>query len=159
MGFWDVSPFGNDGAADFAYDLDEATTEARIKLIGDVLEGVATTDEPEIWDAPRAVAAAALVPAQCPGGHPIRSGHGPLTPMPAFPGYCRELAIEALDRIVAPPSWLADFWADASERAAWRRTVADLRKVLDPPQAEVLFDLESDPRTGQGPLPMIGNGP
>src|SRR5690348_7074160 len=37
MGTWDVEPFGNDDAADFANDLDEASTQDRIEMIGSVL--------------------------------------------------------------------------------------------------------------------------
>ncbi|MEU9829731.1 DUF4259 domain-containing protein [Micromonospora chersina] len=141
MGFWDVSPFGNDDAADFAGDLDEATVEARVELVGSVLERVAHSTDPDIYDAPRAVAAAALVAAQRLGGEPTDSGYGPRTPMPQFPGYLGRLAIDALDRVIATPSWLADYWDVASQGAEWRRTVADLRNVLDPPQSETLFDL------------------
>ncbi|MGI5237442.1 DUF4259 domain-containing protein [Dactylosporangium sp. CA-139066] len=141
MGFWDVSPFGNDSAADFAWELDEATAEARIEMVGDALERAAGADDLGLFDAPRAVAAAALVAAQYPGGPSIPSTYGPSTPMPQFPGYLRRLAIEALDRVAAPSSWLVEFWEEASEVAAWRRTITDLLKALDPPQVEVLFDL------------------
>ncbi|SCL36571.1 protein of unknown function [Micromonospora rhizosphaerae] len=141
MGFWDSSPFGNDDAADFADALDKTTAQGRIEMVGAVLERVATTgisQELDAGDAPRAVAAAALVAAQCPAGEPVRSNYGPSTSMPQFPGYVRQLAITALDRLVTPPSWLADGWRND---ATWRRTISDLRNVLDPPQAETLFDL------------------
>ncbi|MEU5943715.1 DUF4259 domain-containing protein [Micromonospora sp. NPDC047548] len=144
MGFWDVSPFGNDDAADFAGDLDEATAEARIEMVGSVLDRIAiasTTDDLDLGDAPRAVAAAALIAAQCPGGEPVCSNYGPSTPMPQFPGYLRRLAIDALDRVVTTPSWLAECWVEASSDSAWRQTINDLRNVLDPPQVETLFDL------------------
>ncbi|MEV6811690.1 DUF4259 domain-containing protein [Micromonospora sp. NPDC051296] len=61
--------------------------------------------------------------------------------MPRFPTYLRQLAIDALDRVTATGSWLADYWEEASEGPAWRRSITDLRNVLDPPQAETLFDL------------------
>jgi hypothetical protein len=41
MGFWGVGPFDNDDAADFAGDLDEATADARIEMVGSTLERVA----------------------------------------------------------------------------------------------------------------------
>lgn len=143
MGTWDVEPFGNDDAADFADDLDEAPMQARIEMIGDVLERVAnaTDDDPLLSDAPRAVAAAALIAAQCPGGEPVTSTYGPATPMPQFPAYLRDLAIKALDRVTARPTWLAESWDETSTGTTWRRTISDLRKVLDPPQQEALFDL------------------
>ena len=141
MGFWDSSPFGNDDAADFAVELDESTAQGRIEMVGAVLERVATTgitEDLDAGDAPRAVAAAALVAAQAPAGKPTQSDYGPSTPMPQFPGFLSQLAIGALDRLVTPPSWLADAW---SGDAAWHQTINDLRNVLDPLQAETLFDL------------------
>ncbi|MFC7545630.1 DUF4259 domain-containing protein [Plantactinospora sp. GCM10030261] len=141
VGFWDSSAFGNDDAADFAGALDETTAQGRIEMVGAVLERVAATglaEDLDAGDAPRAVAAAALVAAQCPSGEPLCSTFGPSTSMPQFPGYLRQLAIVALDRLVTPPSWLADAWENDP---AWRRTVNDLRNVLDPPQREALFDL------------------
>jgi len=142
MGFWDVSPFGNDDAADFADERDEAATQARIEMVGGLLERVAgTTDDLGFADAPRAVAAAALIAAQCPGGEPVHSTYGPATPMPQFPKHLMQLAINALDRVVTPPSWLAECWTAESDHVAWRQTINDLRGVLDPPQAETLFDL------------------
>jgi hypothetical protein len=49
-----------------------------------VLERVAdpADDDSRLSDAPRAVAAAALIAAQRPGGVPVDSGYGPRTPMP-----------------------------------------------------------------------------
>ncbi|SHN39197.1 DUF4259 domain-containing protein [Cryptosporangium aurantiacum] len=142
MGFWDASPFGNDDAADFALGLDDANSEARIEMVGAVLERVATsslTDDLSPIDAPRAVAAAALVAAQCPGGKPVPSPHGPTAPTPDFPADYRRLALRALDRLVTEPSWMTAGWKDGG--AAWRRTISDLRRVLDPPQAETLFEM------------------
>jgi hypothetical protein len=73
MGTWDAGPFGNDDAADFAGELDDAPAHTRIEMIGAVLERVANPaeDDPRLSDAPRAVAAAALIAAQCPGGYPL----------------------------------------------------------------------------------------
>jgi hypothetical protein len=139
--FWDASPVGNDDAADFADELDKTAAPTHIEMVGAVLERIANTgitEDLDAGDAPRAVAAAALVAAQCPASEPVRHNYGPSTSMPQFPGYFRQLAIDALDRLVTPPSWLADGWSDD---AAWRRTVNDLRNVLDPPQAETLFEL------------------
>ncbi len=141
MGFWDVGPFDNDDAADFAAELDGAPAGARIDMVGRVLERVATADEDsDVWDAPRALAAAALIAAQRPGGEPVCSTYGPSTPMPQFPDYLIPLAVDSLDRVVAT-AWLADNWTDAAHRMAWRRTIRDLRGVLQPPQRESLFDL------------------
>ncbi|MFI1997058.1 DUF4259 domain-containing protein [Actinoplanes sp. NPDC020271] len=143
MGTRDIGPFDNDDAADFAFEMDEASTHTRIEMIGAVLERVANPadDHSRLSDAPRAVAAAALIAAQYPGGAPITSVYGPTTPMPEFPAYLRNLAIEALDRVIKAPTWLAENWDASPHSPAWRQTISELRKVLDPPQRESLFDL------------------
>jgi hypothetical protein len=143
VGTWDTGPFDNDDAADFALELDDAGPHARIEMIGAVLDRVANPADDEFRhaDATRAVAAAALVAAQCPGGTSIAVGDGPRTPMLPFPAGLRDLAIEALDAVVTTPTGLAEAWADSPHGPEWHRTVAGLRAVLDPPQREALFDL------------------
>lgn len=141
MGTWDVGPFDNDDAADFAGELDDAPAQARIEMIGAVLERVAdpTDDDSRLSDAPRAVAAAALVAAQCPGGVLVDPNYGPSTPMPQFPACLRDLAINALDSVISKPTWLAEAWNESPSGPEWRRTISDLRTILDPPQEETLF--------------------
>lgn len=143
MGTWDAGPFGNDDAADFAGELDDAPAQARIEMIGAVLERVAdpTDDDSRLSDAPRAVAAAALVAAQCLGGTPVNPSYGPRTPMPQLPAYLRGLAITALDSVISKPTWLAEAWDESPSGPEWRRTISDLRVILDPPQEESLFAL------------------
>jgi hypothetical protein len=80
LGFWDVGPFDNDDAADFAGDLDAVAADARIEMVGRALERVVTTnDDVDMWHIPKAVAAAALIAAQCPGGEAICPIYGPST--------------------------------------------------------------------------------
>lgn len=143
MGTWDVGPFGNDDAADFAFELDDAPAHTRIEMIGAVLERVANPadDDPRLSDPARAVAAAALIAAQYLGGAPITSGDGPTNPMPELPAYLRNLAIDALDRVITTPTWIAENWDATPDGPAWHRTISELRKFLDPPQRESLFDL------------------
>lgn len=143
MGFWDVGPFDNDDAADFAGELDDAPAHARIDMIGAILERVAdpADHDSRLSGAPRAVAAAALIAAQYPSGAPIDANYGPSTPMPQFPAYLRDLAITALDCVIAKPTWLAEGWDDSPRGPEWRRTISDLRAILDPPQEETLFTL------------------
>ena len=137
MSAWGVGPFDNDDAADFAGDLDDAPAHARIEMIGAILERVA--DNTRFSNAPRAVVAAALVASQCPGGAPVDPVFAPRTPVPPLPAHLRELAIQALDNVLT--TWLAEAWDESPRGPEWRRTVADLRRVLDPPQDEVLFAL------------------
>jgi hypothetical protein len=61
--------------------------------------------------------------------------------MPEFPSHLRSLAIDALDRVITTFTWLAEDWDATPDGPAWRQTISDLRKVLDPPQRESLFDL------------------
>lgn len=99
MGTWDASPFGNDTAADFAGDLDELALEERPSAIREALEAV--TGEAACVDSSEgvlAVAAAALVAAQCPGGQPVDSIYGPEEQIPELPADLRPLALKALDR-------------------------------------------------------------
>jgi Domain of unknown function (DUF4259) len=143
MGTWDIGPFDNDDAADFANDLDDASMQARIEMIGAVLERVADPagDDSQLSDAPRAVAASALIAAQHPGGASVDPIYGPSTPMPQFPAYLRDLAINALDCVMTKPTWLAEAWDESPKGSEWHRTISDLCKVLDPPQQDTLFDL------------------
>ncbi|MET7980544.1 DUF4259 domain-containing protein [Streptomyces mirabilis] len=67
MGTWDTGPFDNDTAADFAIALDRASLEEREVLIRGVL--VRTVNATGyLTEAEEAIAAAALIAAQCPGG-------------------------------------------------------------------------------------------
>ncbi|MFI0943308.1 DUF4259 domain-containing protein [Streptomyces sp. NPDC021020] len=143
MGTWDIGPFDNDTAADFAGDLDEAAVEEREPMIRSVLErAVAAKEFLETPDAERAVAAVALVVAQLPDGAPAHANYGPSEPLPVLPADLRTLAVEALDRVVAESSEIAELWDDVPDGRKWRQDVTRLRDVLEPPippQEEALF--------------------
>ncbi|MFH8500527.1 DUF4259 domain-containing protein [Streptomyces coeruleorubidus] len=56
----------------------------------------------------------------------------------------RPLAVEALDRVVAEKSELAELWDETPSGPQWRQSISRLRAVLAPesdPQEEALFDL------------------
>lgn len=145
MGTWDIGPFDNDTAADFAGDLDEAAADEREPMVRRVLKRAADcADFLDVADAERAVAAAALVVAQHPDGEPACSNYGPSEPLPDFPADLRTLAIDALDQVVAELSELAELWGDAENGPKWRQDITRLRDVLDPripPQEEALFEI------------------
>ncbi|MEU3290473.1 DUF4259 domain-containing protein [Streptomyces longwoodensis] len=145
MGTWDIGPFDNDTAADFAGDLDEAAVDEREPMVRQVLKCAADcADFLDAADAERAVAAAALVVAQHPNGEPACSNYGPTEPLPDFPADLRTLAIDALDQVVAELSELAQLWGDAENGQKWRQDITRLRDVLDPPippQEEALFEI------------------
>ncbi|MET9294782.1 DUF4259 domain-containing protein [Streptomyces sp. NPDC003077] len=132
MGTWDVGPFGNDTAGDWCDGLDNAPADARHDTVRDTLAraagGTGCLDAPT---AEKAVAAAALVAAQCPGGDPTDAAHGPEEPLPDLTGL-RTLALEALDRVLTEPSELLELWA-RSGGGPWQTAVNRLRVTLAPP--------------------------
>ncbi|MGW6414476.1 DUF4259 domain-containing protein [Streptomyces sp. NPDC055055] len=149
MGTWDIGPFDNDTAADFADDLDEAEEEGRESVIRAVLTRAArSVNHLETPDGERAVAAAALVVARHPAGEPLRSPFAPAETLPALDANLVVLAVEALDRVVSDQSEIAELWAEAVDGLKWRHDITRLRNVLDPPvpqQEETLFDFQDLP--------------
>ncbi|WP_153456026.1 DUF4259 domain-containing protein [Streptomyces smaragdinus] len=144
MGTWDTGPFDNDTAADFANDLDDAKSEEREPMIRAILTRTIDIDAVDWLTEPeKAVAAAALIAAQCPGGDPIATPYGPETPMPAFPSDLRMLADEALDRVIHDEDGPTSNWIDPTRGKQWRANLNRLRAVLAPPPPTIpLFDLE-----------------
>lgn len=86
MGTWDVDPFDNDTAADFCDDLDGVAESEREGMIRSILIRAADTQDYLDQDiSVPAVAAAALVAAQCPGGEPVTTASAPECASPSFP--------------------------------------------------------------------------
>lgn len=95
-----------------------------------------------LTEAEEAVAAAALIAAQCPGGEPVDMSYGPETPMPVFPSDLRALADEALARIVSDEDGPASNWVNPEAWKRWRAKLTRLRAVLAPPPPSIaLFDV------------------
>ncbi|MFF8355380.1 DUF4259 domain-containing protein [Streptomyces chartreusis] len=133
MGTWDIGPFENDIAADFANDLDGAAKGERQTLIRRVLMRTAgNQDYLEAPDAEEAVAAAALLAAQCPGGRTVSPHYEPDEPVPSLPTDLSRLAVEALDRVLADESELSELWGVAEDGRRWRDSIRQMRQVLDP---------------------------
>ncbi|MFB7115455.1 DUF4259 domain-containing protein [Streptomyces sp. NPDC056190] len=131
MGTWDVGPFDNDTAADFCGDLDEAAVGEREGIVRSTLIRVIdTAGYLEAPESEEAVAAAALVAAQCPGGEPADPIYGTEEPLPDLTGLC-DLALQALDRVMTEPSELMDLWAE-SDGGPWRANIRRLQNVLLP---------------------------
>ncbi|MFI6008656.1 DUF4259 domain-containing protein [Streptomyces sp. NPDC051243] len=145
MGTWDVHPFDNDTAADFANDLDDATMAERESLIRRALLRAADNqDYLEAPEAEEAVAAAALVAARCSVGEPVSIPYGPEEPIPTLPVELRPLAVEALERVLADESELSDLWGQSEGGVDWRVGIGRLRQVLDPapqPPGDALFEI------------------
>ncbi|MFF2127789.1 DUF4259 domain-containing protein [Streptomyces olivochromogenes] len=144
MGTWDTGPFDNDAAAaDFANALDDAEPEAREALIRGVL--IRTIDATGyLAEAEEAVAAAALIAAQCPEGEPVDTPYGPETHMPVVPTDLRALADEALARIAGDEAGSASHWVAQEDWKQWRAMLTRLRVALAPPPPSfALFDVPS----------------
>jgi hypothetical protein len=134
MGTWGTGPFDNDEAADFAGDLDDAPPGEREALVRGVLtRTVGATGF--LDEAERAVAAAALIAAQCPGGRPVKTVYGPEQPLPVFPEDLRELAARALDRILAGEAGGLEMWVKPAHASQWLASVRAFLDVLAPPPA------------------------
>ncbi|GAA3396184.1 DUF4259 domain-containing protein [Streptomyces roseoviridis] len=132
MGTWDIGPFDNDTAADFSYTVDEAPAEKRADVLLAAFREVTDTGE-DYLDADlavEAVAAAALVAAQCPGGDPVTTAYGPEEPIPPLPPELRPAAVAALDRVLGKDSELLELWSESGEAGPWRAGVERLRAVL-----------------------------
>ena len=123
MGTWDAGPFGGDTAADFAGDLNELALAERPSAIREALEAViGETGYVDSDEGAVAVAAAALVAAQCPGGDPADSVYGPDEQVPELPVDLRSLAVKALDRVVGPDSELDQLWDEGGAEECARRS-------------------------------------
>ncbi|GAA2632133.1 DUF4259 domain-containing protein [Actinomadura fulvescens] len=136
MGAWDVGPFENDSAADFCNELDDLSEHDRPAAIREALRfAVQEAGYLDVDDGSAAVAAAAIVAAQSPGGQPIGSAYGPEQPVPALPHDLRPLAVQALDRVTAENSELAGLWGEGEGEGnewagKWKEEIRRLREVL-----------------------------
>lgn len=131
MGTWDIGHFDNDTAADFSGDLDDLLESEREGLVRKALvETIESEEFLDSYEACKAVASAALIAAQLPGGTPITTSYAPKKPLPTFSPELRPLAVQALDRVMAPESELLELWDETEYGPAWRQSVADLRAVL-----------------------------
>ncbi|MFH8282475.1 DUF4259 domain-containing protein [Streptomyces antibioticus] len=129
MGTWDVGPFDNDTAADFCDHIDEAATGEREGIVhGALIRVIDTVDYLEAPESDVAVAAAALVAAQCPGGEPADPVYGPQELLPDLTSL-RDLARQALDRVMTEPSELLELWSE-SDGVPWRAGIRRLQDVL-----------------------------
>ena len=131
MGTWSVEPFGNDHAADWAYELEEADDltpiEAAIEAVLEVGEDYLEAPEGEI-----ALAAIAVLARL----HGASAEHAPISPsaeewvkkIETSPDEeLRDKAVAAIDRILADESELRDLWEESNEYEEWKSSVQQLR--------------------------------
>ncbi|MFB7913941.1 DUF4259 domain-containing protein [Streptomyces sp. NPDC056061] len=127
MGTWDTGHFDNDTAADFSGRLDDTPESERETVIRTVLEFALTEGFLDSDEAAEAVAAAALIASQCPGGEAVTTAYGPDKPLPVLAAELRPLAVKALDAVLGDDSELRELWEDNEE---WTSGIARLREVL-----------------------------
>jgi hypothetical protein len=137
MGTWATGPFDNDTAADWSGDLHEAPDEDRAQLVQDTLFAVAEHEDYLDSDlASEAIAAAAVVASQRPGGaHLVATAYAPdfleEGGSLALPDLA-ELARRALDRVIGPESEWRELWEDSGAESAAEalEQVAKVRALL-----------------------------
>jgi Domain of unknown function (DUF4259) len=129
---WSPLPFGNDDAAEWAYDLDEPDDLQPIaKAIAEVL--AVGDEELEAFEASAAVAAIELL--ACLGGHPgdmetyTEAAHAWVTATKVKPPVeLVDQAHAALDRVLAERSELRELWQQSDEFEPWLAELTDLRR-------------------------------
>ncbi len=135
MGTWAAGPFDNDGAADWAGELDDAEPEGRAELIRAALaEAADEGDYLKVDTAEVAVAAAAVVAATRPDGPEFESGYAPKflrsgEPY-ALPDDFVPLALSALDRVIADDSEWRELWEDDGNMDLVLTELAAVREAL-----------------------------
>ena len=122
MGAWDTDPFGNDSAADWCGDLDDAAPADRVKFIRAALTDAAEEDDYlDVDTASVAIAAAAIVAAMRPGGPAVDSPYGPEFLADGarieLPDDLAALAVRALDRITGDDSEWDELWGESDSYA------------------------------------------
>jgi hypothetical protein len=130
MGAWDVTPFANDAAADWASDLIDAPEPET--FLSATLQLADRRGYLDASDGSQAVAAAAVVAAACgaaPGGFPSELTawlHGKET---RFRQFAPE-ALAAVRRVRGEESELRELWETSEDFAAWSKTLEAIAAAL-----------------------------
>jgi hypothetical protein len=137
MGTWDIDAFGNDTAADWAFNLDGIDD---FSVVEQAFDQVLSSGERSL-DAKTAdegvAAAEALTRAKGNGGTPsaytesVDAWAARLNTYP--PAALIAKAAAVVDRVVTQPSELLDLWEETDDDERWKDYMADLEKrVLAP---------------------------
>ncbi|MTD58839.1 DUF4259 domain-containing protein [Amycolatopsis pithecellobii] len=135
MGAWGIRPFENDDAADWASELDDADAAKRAELVTSALEEVAgCVDYLEAPAGSAGIAAAAVVAQVRSGGRAFDSVYAPtflsVEGAVELPPGIDELALRALDRVIAGDSAWRDLWEEADQLAEAQTAIENLRATL-----------------------------
>ncbi|MCE7006107.1 DUF4259 domain-containing protein [Kibdelosporangium philippinense] len=135
MGAWGTGAFDNDDAADFAGDLNDAAPADRPDLIREALEAAADADDIEITEANSAIAAAAIVASQQPGGPEVDSAYGPDFLIDGgtvdLPDDFVELAVRAIGRVLSDESEWRELWDEAESLEEAIAALEPIRAALN----------------------------
>lgn len=132
MGTWGEGPFDDDGASDWAWELEESMDWGVVEI---ALRGAADVGADDYLEAPDgqiAWAAAAVVAAvddptiRLPDGVSNWLGHH----RAARPREIRGVGLQALRRVLGPNSELVELWREAGEEDAWRKKVEGVAAAL-----------------------------
>jgi Domain of unknown function (DUF4259) len=131
MGTWAVDAFGNDGAADWAYEVEGAED---LSIVESALDAILADDADyvEATDAEVALAAIEVI-ARLQGNWREKNPYSenvdrwvekhPIQP----PAALVKKAHLVIDRILAENSELNEVWSESDEHASWLASVAELR--------------------------------
>ena len=137
MGTWEVGPFDNDTAADWCAHLDRTAPAQRVQFIRQALTAVVEESDDYLDSdlAVEAIAAAAIVASQLPGGATIDSPYAPEFLLEGgtveVPDDIPPLALRALDRVVGDNSEWRELWEDADLYPAALATLEPIRTALE----------------------------
>ncbi len=138
MGTWDVGPFDNDTAADWCGDLHDAAPAQRTSVVRSALTTVLDNGDDYLDSnlADEAIAAAAIVASQLPGGARITSPYAPDFLLEGgkleIPDDLPALAVQALDRIVGDDSEWRELWEESDR---YTSALAELQQIQAAVQA------------------------
>jgi hypothetical protein len=131
MGAWATGPFDNDGAADWANELNDARPEDRAGLVRSAL--ILSDGYLDVDDGQAAVAAVAVVAGVHRGLAPDSArwpdflANGEALHLPAD---LRDLASAALNRVTGPDSELQELWTEDGPNDEWASQIAALHAAL-----------------------------
>ncbi|PNY82633.1 DUF4259 domain-containing protein [Deinococcus koreensis] len=132
MGTWGTGSFENDSAADFIKEVVEDGAVALREALEIVLDP--ELDDVEAEEGARAIAAAEIVAAALSGDMKYISDDDLQSwieerDASELTGH-RELALEAVERVIGPASELPELWEESDDQAGWLAEVQRLRSAL-----------------------------
>ncbi|GIH91148.1 DUF4259 domain-containing protein [Planobispora siamensis] len=135
MGTWDSGPFDNDSAADWCGGLDDADPNDRAGMVRQALLDVTeSADYLDVDEGAAAMAAVAIIAAECCDGPPVTSAYAPDFLLEGgrigLPDDLVPLALRALDRVLGEDSELWQLWEEADGGRSLLTEVGPLRAAL-----------------------------